>query len=111
LNYLAELQRLVDNAPGTGNHRCALCLHRFETHPEKTQHMESIHGYTTLDIKHMHSVYLIPQVQCADCLSVMSVSRGKDTLLQAWCARCDITVKLPIAPLACEVVDPGLKRD
>jgi hypothetical protein len=50
-----------------------------------------------------HSVWLIPKVQCTECLSHMQIHREGNEL-HAWCSPCDITVKLPIAPLTCEIV-------
>ncbi len=59
-----------------------------------------------------HSVLLVPAVECTVCNSAMQVHseyldprNGLKTGLFAYCGHCDITVKLPIAPLPCEIVE------
>lgn len=52
-----DLLEVIASEMKAGHFHCALCLRPFETHEEKIAHMESVHGYTTLEV-----TYVKPEV-------------------------------------------------
>lgn len=63
----------------------------------------------------LHPIFNVPSLQCAKCGSMVcfdAIPRGSFldesvTHADAFCGRCDVTVKVPLTLMRCEVIGPA----